>query len=46
MRGRPPGLSDDQVTQILAGHWHIMAADLSYVPWGAGSYHWSVTDQW
>lgn len=43
MRDRPPGLSDDQVARVLARYWHITAADLSYVPWGAGSYHWSVT---
>jgi spectinomycin phosphotransferase len=44
MKGRPPGLGDDQVALTLARHWHIDAPELRYLPVGAGSYHWSVRD--
>jgi spectinomycin phosphotransferase len=46
MRDRPAGVRDEQVAAILASGWGIEAADLTYAPVGAGSYHWTTRGRW
>ncbi|GIJ81194.1 aminoglycoside phosphotransferase family protein [Micromonospora phaseoli] len=45
MRDRPTGLDEDQLTAALFQGWDMRVESAKYLPVGAGSYHWSVTDQ-
>jgi spectinomycin phosphotransferase len=44
MRTPPVGLAPERVGQELAAGWRLQAASMQYVPQGAGSYHWKLTD--
>jgi len=43
MLTRPEGLSDELLTQALAGGWDITPAAISYLAVGYGSHHWQTT---
>jgi hypothetical protein len=43
MLTRPEGLSDELLTQVLAGGWEITPAAISYLAVGYGSHHWQTT---
>jgi len=45
MRDRPPGVSDRDLSDVLAGGWQIDVAAARYAPVGGGSYHWLVRDR-
>jgi spectinomycin phosphotransferase len=45
MRDRPTGFGEDELTAALVEGWAIEAGPVKYLPVGAGSYHWSVTDR-
>src|SRR5690349_6787791 len=40
----PDGLSEDMLASVLAAHWGIEAAALTYRAVGFGSHHWEVAD--
>ncbi|HUB37923.1 MAG TPA: phosphotransferase [Streptosporangiaceae bacterium] len=44
MRTPPAGLAPERVGQALAAGWRLQVASMRYVPEGAGSYHWKLTD--
>ncbi|MDY7088161.1 MAG: phosphotransferase [Actinomycetota bacterium] len=44
MRERPDGLSDNQLMRGLADGWGLQARELTFLPVGAGGYHWAVDD--
>ncbi|MFB7918856.1 phosphotransferase family protein [Streptomyces sp. NPDC056061] len=35
-------ISDDAVVRAVAAHWLPRAAEVDYLPWGFGAYHWRV----
>ncbi|MFF9347078.1 phosphotransferase [Streptomyces sp. NPDC014734] len=35
-------ISDDAVARAVAAHWLPQAAEVDYLPWGFGAYHWRV----
>ncbi|HEU5111045.1 MAG TPA: phosphotransferase, partial [Micromonosporaceae bacterium] len=45
MRDRPGDLTETELFAALAGGWGIAARSADYLPVGAGSHHWSVTDR-
>jgi spectinomycin phosphotransferase len=45
MRDKPTGLDDGQLKAALVQGWAIEAGSVEYLPVGAGSYHWSVSDR-
>ncbi len=44
MRDKPPGLDERVLIEACTG-WAVDVASIEYLPVGAGSYHWSVTDR-
>ena len=44
MRTRPPGLADDVLAGALADGWGLRLSAMAYLPVGAGSHHWRVSD--
>jgi len=44
MRSPPAGLEPERLAAALAEGWRLQAASMEYVPEGAGSYHWKLTD--
>jgi len=40
----PDGLSEDALASVLAAHWRLDVAAMSYRAVGFGSHHWHVTD--
>lgn len=44
MRDRPSGLEDRELSAALLDGWAMQVECSEYLPVGAGSYHWSVTD--
>lgn len=44
MQDHPEGVSDTDLTTALRDGWDIGVTSISYLPWGAGSYHWRVGD--
>lgn len=44
MKDRPEGVRESELVSALADGWGFTVASLSYLPIGAGSYHWSMTD--
>jgi len=40
----PDGLSEESLVSVLARHWRLSAASVSYRAVGWGSHHWEVTD--
>jgi len=40
----PDGLSEESLASVLARHWRLSAASVSYRAVGWGSHHWEVTD--
>jgi spectinomycin phosphotransferase/16S rRNA (guanine(1405)-N(7))-methyltransferase len=40
----PDGLSEESLVSVLARHWQLSAASVSYRAVGWGSHHWEVTD--
>jgi phosphotransferase family enzyme len=45
MRDKPTAVDDGQVVEALAEGWAIEVIRAEYLPVGAGSYHWSVSDR-
>ncbi len=45
MRDRPAGLTEDELCAALDEGWGLRAESVTYLPVGAGSYHWSVADR-
>lgn len=41
MKSRPAGVSDAQLSEVLADGWDLRVESLRYAPVGAGSYHWT-----
>src|SRR5215472_854157 len=44
MRSPPPDLVPQQLEAVLAEGWGLRPASLEYLPVGAGSHHWTLTD--
>jgi Ser/Thr protein kinase RdoA (MazF antagonist) len=44
MRDKPTGLDEQDLIAACARGWAIEVRSIEYLPVGAGSYHWSVTD--
>jgi spectinomycin phosphotransferase len=44
MRSPPPDLVPRQLEAVLAEGWGLRAVSLEYLPEGAGSHHWELTD--
>jgi hypothetical protein len=44
MLSPPQGLPEDVLLSALARDWRIAVSDFTYLPVGAGSFHWAVTD--
>jgi len=44
MRDRPAGVSEGDLSSLLADGWQIEVAAADYAPVGGGSYHWIVRD--
>lgn len=42
MKDRPEGVEESDLVAVLADGWGVEATSMTYVPLGAGSYHWSV----
>lgn len=45
MRDKPAGLDDDALLAAVAEGWAVEVDAAEYLPVGAGSYHWSVSDR-
>jgi spectinomycin phosphotransferase len=45
MRDRPAGLDEGELLSALFDGWAMRVESSRYLPVGAGSYHWSVTDR-
>lgn len=44
MRDKPPGLDEGTLIEAFTAAWAADVAAIEYLPVGAGSYHWSITD--
>ncbi|MBB4743753.1 spectinomycin phosphotransferase [Actinoplanes octamycinicus] len=44
MREKPAGLAESDLVTALRSGWGIETVTIDYLPVGAGSYHWSVTE--
>jgi len=44
VRTPPVGLAPERLAEALAAGWRLEIAAMQYVPEGAGSYHWKLTD--
>ncbi|MFI9628774.1 phosphotransferase family protein [Streptomyces sp. NPDC052042] len=42
MLSPPSFISDDAVVRAVATHWLPQVAEVDYLPWGFGAYHWRV----
>jgi spectinomycin phosphotransferase len=45
VRAFPSGVDTEHVVQVLADGWGLVVESAEYAPVGAGSYHWSVSDE-
>lgn len=45
MKDRPDGVADADLVAALRDGWGFVAESTAYLPVGAGSYHWSATDE-
>ncbi|MEV0385796.1 phosphotransferase [Nonomuraea sp. NPDC050643] len=43
MFSRPSFISDEAIAHAVAAHWLPEIAEIGYLPWGFGAYHWRVT---
>ncbi|MQA26765.1 MAG: phosphotransferase [Micromonosporaceae bacterium] len=44
MRDKPEGVEDAELGSALADGWGVEVQSMTYLPVGAGSYHWTVAD--